>query len=175
MNIRPYDTDKSIATYYVVPVRRKMRPVEPPLEHAQLCEYYRYTEKETWHSVDPKQIVANKHSNYVCLVQLTDIAGGPKPKEDMDFERDVKLYAAVAATLTGDDSGPITDLVLANFSEWQNFPHGRESILRPTLMIPVTPDSTRGIVLIFTVTGETGKASPGLRSTFDPEIRGSTN
>ena len=33
MNPQPYDTDSSVATYYVVPTRPKMGPIEPTLEH----------------------------------------------------------------------------------------------------------------------------------------------
>ena len=187
MNPQPYDTDSSVATYYVVPTRPKMGPIEPTLEHAQSCAYYVYTPtpqaQENWTLLkDPKkQIVANNQSNYVCLVQLTDAdldINGPKlpVPVGMVFESDVTLYGAAARTLTGNSCGPITDLFLANFTDQRPDveKHVSDSLLRPTVMIPVAPGNTRGLVLIFTVTGEKGKASPGLRATFDPEIKGST-
>lgn len=160
MNPKPYGTDKSVAIYYVVPTCLETSSIDKATEHVQACKYYTYTQKESWHPVDPKQIGANQQSNYVCLVQITDIKGGPA---GVTLETDVRLYGAVAKTLTGNDDGPITDLFLANFAEQQ-----------PTVMIPVAPGCTRGLILIFTVTGEKGKASPGLRATFDPEIKGST-
>jgi hypothetical protein len=167
IELQPVPTNfAAMAKYYVVAVQYGASEIVP-LDKVQKCLYFKYdATQERFIPVDPRtELVARSgvgFVGYVCLEQLKD-----PPADVVDpsqLEADVTLFGATVKTL----SRAGTDTLPGVF-ESSSTQIGRN----PSVMIPVSPQTSRGVILIFTVDGDNGATQ--LRATFDPEIKGSTN
>lgn len=148
-----------IATYFVVPIIPFGGSTQNVLYYEQLPNLPK------WTRVDPKKLNARGqgcNANQILVYQPaidTIIARTDLGSDVLDHS--VNLYAGVAKTLGDSDSLP------------SMFPMGSDG----TLVIPVTAETVRGLILVFTKTGaaaELGARITQLIASPDPEIKNST-
>jgi hypothetical protein len=158
-----------ITTYFVVPVVRvtstePIQPNPPPASQTQLCLYFR----SDWSWVQPGDVPINLPSspgvNFVGFVQPPAAQAGSYIPEGYRLEGDATLLAGVAKTLTASGHPPATpqpNVFVASTASGN-----------PTLVLPVSDDTRRGVILIFM--SPNGVNVTKLLATTDPEISNST-
>lgn len=162
MSHAPIAAPIKIVTYYVVPVIKTnpLNPIEPPRPQVQACLYFDCH----WQQVPAADLPSAKGETFVGLVQPPASQAMHHLPPDYTVDFNAVLLAAVAKTLTQPNQPPTAPqpnvFVAAT-------PDGL-----PTLVIPVSTDTRRGVILIFMTPD--GVNVTRLAATADPEISNST-
>jgi hypothetical protein len=164
-------TTFATTVFYVLPVDADGDGKTPPgIEQLQQCKYYVYDpDEEVYLGLQSSQLQAYASGDaldFVALQQLPPKATVVPPLSAKGpATLNATLYSATVKTLSS-PNGMVTQppsVYLATVPD-----DGSGALV----VIPVSKRATRGVVLVFSVQDANGVL---LRSTFDPEIKGSTN
>lgn len=153
-----------MSVYYVIPLTVVTPGIQP-------CAYYRASETgltRVWPGSNGKVVLGGmdgetKAPVYICLIHLTNLAGLTITLPLEPIDADVRMYSAVASA---ESDASLAETFIANTG-----PHSF-----PSVVIPVSKNHARGLILLFEDTRRSGTAPDtyrALRATLDPEIKGS--
>jgi hypothetical protein len=172
MSIKP--TVIATTVFYVLPVDSDGDGLTPSgVEQLQPCKYYVYDpDEQTYLSWNSALLPASPSGlpgslDFVVIQQLPpDAPIAPALAPNSGPTPNATLYSATVRTASP-AAGVVTQLPSVYLA---TVPEDRADAL---VVIPVSKTATREVILVFAV--KDAKGNTVLRSTFDPEIKGSTN